>query len=248
MKHNYPGMLIVFEGIDGAGKGTQIELLKPFALHSGNGLPVLVTKEPGGTELGWEIRKLLFETIGTRHIAPSARQLMCLAAHIQHSETVIRPALAAGKIVICDRYLYSDLAYQEQDTHPMLTELKKTLMGPQPDLLFHLHGDPWTLLQRAKARQPVDMDVNQEDKLWSDAERLREIQNNYFRLFLPLCAGEKGHPLFPPFLAPYRGIDVEVRSAADIFEKDILPVTLRAIREHFLGRHGRRIEASHIRR
>lgn len=102
------GLFVAFEGIDGCGKSTQVELLSRH-LES-RGFPCVVTKEPGGTPLGREIRRLLLHSSG--HPVPKAELLLYLADRAQHVEEVILPALEEGKVVITDRFSLSTLAYQ----------------------------------------------------------------------------------------------------------------------------------------
>src|ERR671913_1839503 len=103
-----PGRLIAFEGVEGSGKSTQLELLRQ-ALE-GRGCEVVVTREPGGTPAGERVRSLLLDPGVELH--PRAEALLFAAARAELVERVIRPALERGAVVLCDRYLDSSLAYQ----------------------------------------------------------------------------------------------------------------------------------------
>jgi dTMP kinase len=100
-------MFVTFEGLDGCGKTTQAQLLAESL--TADGAEVVSTREPGGTPLGEEIRDLVLHG---DHIAPWAETALYLAARAQHVDQVIRPALAAGARVVCDRYLDTSVAYQ----------------------------------------------------------------------------------------------------------------------------------------
>jgi dTMP kinase len=103
-----PGLFISFEGIDGVGKSTQADLLEEFL--KARGRQTLRTLEPGGTELGQEIRHLLLHRKG--EVAPRAEALLYAADRAHHVATKVKPALDAGTDVITDRYLDSSVAYQ----------------------------------------------------------------------------------------------------------------------------------------
>ncbi len=144
------GLFVAFEGVEGSGKGTQIRLAREW-LES-QGIEVLVTREPGGTPVGEDLRKLLLGH-DTGHIEPKTEALMFAASRAQHVASVIRPALAEGKVVICDRYIDSSVAYQgwarglgEQD---VLTLNVWATQGLFPDLVLLLHLEPEAGLLRS---------------------------------------------------------------------------------------------------
>lgn len=144
-----PGTFIVFEGVEGAGKGTQIRLAREF-LES-EGYEVLVTREPGGTELGERLRELVLDR--DQPMDARAEALLFAAGRAQHVVSVIRPALEKGKVVICDRYIDSSLAYQgigrglgEPD---VLSLSAWATQGLFPDLVVLLNIDPEEGLERS---------------------------------------------------------------------------------------------------
>ena len=102
------GVFITFEGGDGAGKTTQLELLHRWLEQSGRS--VLVTREPGGTDVGVELRDIILHRKG--FLAPRAEALLYAADRAHHVYTVVRPALERGDVVIQDRYFDSSVAYQ----------------------------------------------------------------------------------------------------------------------------------------
>lgn len=131
--------LISFEGGDGSGKTTQLKLLEKYL--SAHGQTCLGTREPGGTALGEMIRQLLLEA-GKEEISFPTELFLYLADRAQHVQKVIRPALASGTIVLCDRFTDSTLAYQgygrgvELDMLRRLNEVASP--GITPDLTFLL--------------------------------------------------------------------------------------------------------------
>jgi dTMP kinase len=144
------GVLIAFEGVEGAGKGTQIELARRHIQSKGR--DVIVTREPGGTGFGDRLRDLILDpTTGKVH--PRAEALVFAAARTQLVSTVIRPALEEGKVVLCDRFVDSSVAYQgvargvgEQD---ILTLNAWATEGLFPDLVVLLHLEPEEGLRRS---------------------------------------------------------------------------------------------------
>ncbi|ORC20642.1 MULTISPECIES: dTMP kinase [Rothia] len=105
----YPGTFIVFEGGDGSGKTTQIKLLAEALTEAGHS--VLITREPGGTAVGEKLRTLVLEH-GNGEIDPHTEALIFAASRAAHAHQKIRPALEAGQVVLCDRYIDSSAAYQ----------------------------------------------------------------------------------------------------------------------------------------
>lgn len=137
------GTFIAFEGVEGAGKGTQVRLAKEFLEDLGE--DVLVSREPGGTPLGERLRDSLLVEHG-EGVDARAEALMFAASRAQHVSRVIRPALEEGKIVLCDRFIDSSLAYQgagrglgEQD---VLSLNVWATQGLFPDLVVLLNIDP----------------------------------------------------------------------------------------------------------
>ncbi len=140
MKNNN-GLFITLEGIEGAGKSTHVSFIADFLKESGK--DVVITREPGSTELGEQIRNILLMQ-KTLAISGAAELLLMFAARAQHLDQVIRPALNAGKTVLCDRFTDSTYAYQgggrgiEQEKINKLVELVHPDLQPDLTLLFDL--------------------------------------------------------------------------------------------------------------
>ncbi|HEX4746285.1 MAG TPA: dTMP kinase [Gaiellaceae bacterium] len=134
-------MFVTFEGLDGSGKSTQAELLR--ARLEADGLEVVATREPGGTELGERLRDLVLHG---GHMSPWAEALIYAAARAQHVDEVIRPALERGAAVICDRYVDSSVAYQGVGRElglDRVLDLNLAAVGElMPDRTFLLELDP----------------------------------------------------------------------------------------------------------
>jgi len=132
-------MFITLEGPEGSGKTSQIPALKAFICT--RGYDVLVTREPGGTSVGDQIREVLMN-LKNVSIVPRTEILLFQAARAQHVEEVIRPALAEGKVVICDRFGDSTLAYQGYGHQTNLDQLRYLVDyatgGLTPDLTLLL--------------------------------------------------------------------------------------------------------------
>lgn len=128
------GKFITLEGIDGAGKSTHLKWLTAFL--EGHGIAVQITREPGGTELGESLRKLLLDN--TRPLHPETEALLVFAARREHLDKVILPALTAGRWVLCDRFTDATYAYQSGGSGiawERIGMLEKWVQGElQPDI------------------------------------------------------------------------------------------------------------------
>lgn len=165
------GVFITFEGGEGAGKTTLIAKLEKELLRRGE--TPLLTREPGGTFLGEEIRQMVLGQ--NNQITPYAELLLFLAARAQHVEQVIKPALSQGKIVLCDRFNDSTIAYQGfarglgVETVEHLCKL--ACQGCIPDLTFYLDIDPAVGMERARKQQRVMDRMENEKKAFHDKVR-----------------------------------------------------------------------------
>jgi len=152
-----PGLFVTFEGGEGSGKSTQIERLA--ARLGARGIAPLRTREPGGTPLGEGVRDLLLDP--ERRPAPMTEALLLEAARAELVAAVIRPALAEGRLVLCDRYDDSTLAYQGAGRgldEPTLRAMNRAATGglvPDLTLLFDLDPD-LGLARRARAPGPTN--------------------------------------------------------------------------------------------
>lgn len=148
------GLLITLEGVEGSGKSTQIQRLA--ARLSEAQVPLVLSKEPGGTALGRELRSLLLAPHDSGdHWCPTAELLLFYADRAQHLETLVRPALAAGKLVLIDRFEDSTRAYQGASgvAEADLERLRAVVLrGLRPDLTLVLDMDPELSLARVSAR------------------------------------------------------------------------------------------------
>ncbi len=149
-------MFITFEGIDGSGKSTQARRLA--AALEAEGRPVVLTREPGGSPGAEEIRRLVLEGDPARWSA-ATELLLFTAARRDHLERLITPALAEGKIVICDRFVDSTRMYQglsRGDLRAEVDALHRLMIGREADLTFLIDIDPAVGLARAKGRQTAE--------------------------------------------------------------------------------------------
>lgn len=148
-----PGAFITFEGIEGSGKSTQISRLLHYLMNSGR--PATLTREPGGTPIGDQVRKILLDP-ANRLLDPAAELLLYAASRAQHLREVIRPALDAGRVVLCDRFSDATLAYQGYGRGLSIATIREldgiVTAGLRPRLTILLDIDAATGLGRARGR------------------------------------------------------------------------------------------------
>lgn len=175
------GLFISFEGIDGVGKSTQADLLEKYLV--GLGKTVVRTLEPGGTEVGVEIRKILLHHRG--ELAPRAEAALFAADRAHHVATKIRPALERGEIVITDRYFDSSVAYQGAGRELSVEEVRNLSLwavgGLLPDLTVLLD-------------LPADIARLRRNKTGTEPDRLESEKIEFFerarKAYLSLAANE----------------------------------------------------------
>ena len=142
------GLFITFEGTDGCGKTTQIELLKTYLENKG--FEVILTREPGAKGLGTKLREILLNYDG--EVSSNCESFLFLADRAQHVDTLIKPAIATGKIVLCDRHTDSTVAYQgygrglDLEQIHMLNNIATS--GLKPDITFVFDIDIETAQER----------------------------------------------------------------------------------------------------
>lgn len=165
VKNSYPGKFIVFEGLDGSGQSTMVEILADFL--SKQGKRVFTTKEP--TIGNQEIRKVLNRE---RRISPQELQTMFAKDREQHLANEIVPALIAGKTVICDRYMFSSFAFGWADGCDLNWLLKINNEFLLPDTIFWLDASAKTCMSRINKR-------GNKTTLFEKQERLARVRQNY---------------------------------------------------------------------
>lgn len=152
-----PPRFVTLEGLEGAGKSTAMAFVREW--FEARGESVLCTREPGGTPLAEELRTIL-KAVRDEPVAGSTELLLMFAARAQHVERVIRPALAAGQVVVCDRFTDSTRAYQGGGrglSMPVIDQLAAVAhAGCDPDLTLWLDVPVALGLERAASREAAD--------------------------------------------------------------------------------------------
>lgn len=203
-------MFISFEGPDGSGKTSQIPRLAASLREAG--LDVLTTREPGGTQVGDQIRQVLFD-LGNKGMHPRSEILLFQASRAQIVEEVIKPALAAGKLVLCDRYADSTLAYQGYGHGTDLALLEEIVKfatgGLKPALTLFLDIS----VEEGLRRRNEGGDWNRLDDY--DLDFHQRVRAGYHKLI----AAE-----------PQRWVSVDAARSQDEIAADLLEITLSRLK------------------
>ncbi|OGF98710.1 MAG: dTMP kinase [Candidatus Glassbacteria bacterium RIFCSPLOWO2_12_FULL_58_11] len=204
------GVFVTFEGGEGAGKSTQARLLAEYlaALE----LPVLITREPGGTPVSEKIRDILLDPLHPE-LAPRVELLLYLASRSQLVSQVIRPALEEGKVVISDRFHHSTLAYQGGARALDMAQVRQLNQfatgGLLPDVTFLLDLPPAAGMQRKGS-------AGQTDRLEGEG---RQFHENVRQAFLTLAAEE-----------PERIVVLDARRSVEEISEEIRRRTLDVLK------------------
>ncbi|MBC7779504.1 MAG: dTMP kinase [Proteobacteria bacterium] len=168
------GRFITLEGVDGAGKSTHIEFIAG-RLRAQSAAAVVVTREPGGTQVGERLRELVL----AESMHPETETLAIFAARAEHLLQVVRPALRAGSTVLCDRFTDATRAYQcggRGVAESFVDALARLTQGDlQPDLTLLFDLDATVAQQRVEARRPTDR-FEQEGRDFFDRVRARYLE------------------------------------------------------------------------
>ncbi|HIJ78232.1 MAG: dTMP kinase [Desulfobulbaceae bacterium] len=179
-KHNRnrKGLFVVFEGIDGTGKTTQIEMLARVLEQKG--MTVVATREPTDGQYGQKIRKLFQDRSSA---TPEQELQLFMDDRREHVREVVAPALAAGQVVLCDRYYFSTAAYQGAAGHdPRTIIAENEKFAPIPDLVIILEAPVAVGVHRVqKLRGEILNDFEQESMLDKVAAIFADLEGDYIR-------------------------------------------------------------------
>ena len=171
------GLFISIEGSDGSGKSTQIENIKRF--FEEKGIDIVFTREPGGTPIGEKLREIILDR-NLREMSDMTEALLYAAARAQHVAQVIRPALAEGKIVVCDRFVDSSIAYQGYGRgEPVAVINGFAIEGCMPDVTFLMKMDPRVGRRRIKEDQQDRLEMEEDDFHVRTFEGYLELEKRY---------------------------------------------------------------------
>lgn len=177
-------MFITLEGIEGSGKTTQIKHIVDY--FEQRGLEAIATREPGGTAIGGHIRRILLDPSNAQ-LTPGTELLLYTADRVQHVHQLVKPALAKGQYVICDRYFDATLVYQGYargiDKNLILTLYRLLLGNLRPDLTLLLDLPVKTGLQRAWQRITTIADAEAESRFENEDLSFHErVRAGYLHL------------------------------------------------------------------
>ncbi len=162
------GLFITFEGVDGCGKSTQLRFLAEY-LREEKGIEPLVTREPGGCRIAEKIREIVLD-IENGEMCDQTEALLYTAARAQHVHEVIRPAVEQGRIVLCDRFIDSSLAYQglgrELGADDIFEINRFAIGGTMPDKTFFLDFPPHLAFQRMSKKRVHDRLETQDEEFY----------------------------------------------------------------------------------
>ena len=207
------GKLITFEGIDGAGKSTQIQLLE--AEFNKLGILYKTFREPGGTDLSEKIREILLDKDNLK-LYSNAESLLFAAARAQLTVEQIKPAIAKGECVICDRFTDSTIAYQGHGRGLNIKNLEMinniATEGLTPDITFILDIDPGKASERMRAESPDRMEA-------AGIDFFQKIRQGY-------------HQIMEQF--PYRCIVINAEQSQENISKEINQIIMKRFKEELI--------------
>ncbi len=208
-----PGKFITFEGLDGCGKSTQLNRLAEVL--RGQGIEVVTTREPGGTPIGERVRAVLLDS-KTEGLDSMAELALMFASRAQQIAEVIRPNVAAGRWVLCDRFTDSSEAYQgggrQLGSEAILDLHRVVCRGLQPDLTVLMDSDVAASVARARRR---NMQAKGEAANASDENRFEQESRGFFT---------RVHDAFDRIAArePKRVFKIDARRKPDVVHKEIV--------------------------
>ncbi len=219
-KQTSRGKFITIEGLDGCGKSTQLQRLAESLRD--HGINAVVTREPGGTEIGERIRAVLLDS-RTHGLSPWAELALMFASRAQQLDELILPSLEAGTWVLCDRFTDSSEAYQgggrQLGSAPILDMHRVLCRGVQPDMTILMDSEVRHSVERARRRNMKQTSDNQPDENRFEQEN-RAFFERVHEAYVAIAKRE-----------PNRVFMVDARRPAEVVEQEIL----EEVRRRFLG-------------
>lgn len=207
------GMFISFEGPEGAGKTTQSKLLAEFL--RARGIECVLTREPGGTEVSREIRRILLDP-ANKAMTHKTELLLYAADRAQHVDELIRPNLEAGRFVLCDRFVDSTIAYQGRGRGldmDLIRELTRIVTaGLSPDVTFLVDLSPEDGMARVVKRASAEATEGGKDRMEGEAF---DFHNRLREGFLEIARAEPARVRVVDGARPVEAIRAEIRSVME---------------------------------